>query len=99
MKIVHIAPNATYNEGWGYQENLLPKYHAKLGHEVTLIITNIEHSNGKKVEVRPISYKSVDGFFVIRKAIIDTKIKFPGNKIFDHIDICLLYTSPSPRDS
>ena len=50
MKIVHIAPNATYNEGWGYQENLLPKYHAKLGHEVTLIITNIEHSNGKKLK-------------------------------------------------
>ena len=47
MKIVHIAPCAPYNEGWGYQENLLPKYHYKLGHEVCLIVSDAMHEDGK----------------------------------------------------
>lgn len=40
MNIVHIAPNASYNEGWSYQENLLPKYQARMGHNVTLIVAD-----------------------------------------------------------
>jgi len=38
MKIVHIAQD--YNDGYGYQENLLPRYQAKLGHEVSIITSN-----------------------------------------------------------
>lgn len=67
MKIVHIAPNAPYNEGWGYQDNLLPKYHVKLGHQVTLIITNKKHQDGKIVECEQEDYISSDGFRVIRR--------------------------------
>ena len=44
MKIVHIAPNAPYNDNWGYQDNLLPRYQKKLGHDVTVIITNKMHT-------------------------------------------------------
>lgn len=43
LKIMHIAPNAPYNAGWSYQENLLPKYQAALGHDVMLVVTNLEH--------------------------------------------------------
>lgn len=67
MNIVHIAPNAPYNEGWGYQENLLTKYQAKLGHRVTLIITNERHENGHIIETDLEDYISKDGFRVIRK--------------------------------
>lgn len=35
MKIIHIAQR--YHEGFGYHENLLPRYQAALGHEVVLI--------------------------------------------------------------
>ncbi len=38
MKIVHICQY--YNDGYGYQENLLPKYQAKLGHEVVVITSD-----------------------------------------------------------
>lgn len=38
VKIIHIAQY--YNEGFGYQENLLPRYQAKLGHEVVLITSD-----------------------------------------------------------
>lgn len=66
MRIVHIAPNAPYNEGWGYQENLLTKYQAKLGHEITLIVPNITHDNNRIVETECCDYVSESGFRVIR---------------------------------
>ena len=31
MKIVHICISAPYIDGWGYQENLLPKYLQQAG--------------------------------------------------------------------
>lgn len=66
MKIVHVSPNSPYNEGWGYQENLLPKYQKKLGNEVTLIITNKMHKDGKIVEVPCEDYISDNGVRIIR---------------------------------
>lgn len=66
MKIVHIAPNSPYNDYWGYQDNLLPKYQKKLGHDVTLIITNLMHDNGKIVETDCADYVLDDGVRVIR---------------------------------
>lgn len=69
MKIVHISPSAPYNEGWGYQENLLPKYQAKLGHDVTLIVTNKEHFQGGFRVVEASDGYSKDGFRVIRRPV------------------------------
>lgn len=66
MRIVHIAPNAPYNDYWGYQENLLPKYHKKMGHDVSLIITNTTYKNGKIVETNCGDYVLDDGVRVIR---------------------------------
>lgn len=68
MKIVHIAPAAPYNDYWGYQDNLLPKYHRKLGNDVTLIITNMTHKDGKIIETSPADYYLNDGVRVIRLA-------------------------------
>ena len=66
MNIVHIAPSAPYNDYWGYQENLLPKYHKMLGHNVTLIITNTTNDGGKIVSVPCNDYVLYDGVRVIR---------------------------------
>lgn len=38
MKIVHICQY--YNVGYGYQENLLPRYQKKLGHDVVVITSD-----------------------------------------------------------
>ena len=62
MNIIHIAPNAPFNDGWGYQENLLPKYHAKLGHKVTLLVTNLTHTEKGLEETEIGKFVSVDGF-------------------------------------
>ena len=64
MNIVHIAPNSPYNEGWSYQENLLPKYQAKLGHNVTLIVSNT-HSDRSDKRRDFMSF----GFRVIREQV------------------------------
>lgn len=68
MKILHIAPNAPYNDYWGYQDNLLPKYHKKLGHSVTIITTNTMHKDNKIIEVNCADYILNDGVRVIRLA-------------------------------
>lgn len=74
MKVIHIAPNAPYNESWGYQENLLPKFQAKLGHEVVLIITTMMHDDGKLKSVGVSDTISEDGFRVIRLPQIKSKL-------------------------
>jgi hypothetical protein len=68
MKIVHIAPNAPYNDGWGYQENLLPKHQKKMGHDVTLIITDTMHKDGKIIKTEEADYYNSDGVRIIRKS-------------------------------
>lgn len=46
MQIVHICLAAAYVEGYGYQENILPQYHAEMGHNVT-VLTNDRVFNSK----------------------------------------------------
>ncbi|NGU13357.1 glycosyltransferase family 4 protein [Clostridium perfringens] len=48
MKIVHI--HQYYNDGMGYQENILPSYQKKLNNDVFLITSNL--SNGFNGEIR-----------------------------------------------
>lgn len=69
MKIVHVAPNAPYEEGWGYQENLLPKYQAKLGHQVILAVSTQRHREPEQAICSFEDYQSSDGFRVIRQPI------------------------------
>ena len=40
MKIMHVSQ--WYNNGFGYHENLLPKYQAKMGHDVILVTSDRE---------------------------------------------------------
>lgn len=66
MKILHVAPNAPYNENWGYQENLLPYYHQKMGHQVSVIVTDTMHKNGKIVRVKCDDHLLPNGIRLIR---------------------------------
>ena len=76
MKIMHIAPLSPYNVGWSYQDNLLPKYQKKLGHDVCVVVSPFENSpNGKKY-VGESDFVLSDGTHVYRRGR-----KF-GNNIF-----------------
>ena len=86
MKILHISPNASYTEGWSYQENLLPKYQVKKGHDVTLIVSNYSRPNKELIKVECDDKISSDGFRVIRK---EKKYKSTSNiiSLFNHIEL------------
>lgn len=82
MKIVHIAIEAPYNEGWGYQENLLPKYQVKLNHQVTLVTTTKQNlSNNQTEKVESGVYESPDGFKVIRLNNLQYFPRFVADKV------------------
>lgn len=51
MKIVHICLSGLYMDGWGYQDNMLAKYHRRAGHDVSVIANQYvydEKGNYKK---------------------------------------------------
>lgn len=64
MKIVHVAQYL--NPGMGYQENLLPYYQQKLGHEVVLVTSILSSGFNKSGRVYPAGETTEQGFRVIR---------------------------------
>ncbi len=69
MKIVHLCLSSSFIDGYSYQENILPKYHVKLGHDVTLIAsTESITSSGKTSFDAPVGIHFENGYKVIRIA-------------------------------
>lgn len=66
MKLVHLCLVGAYNEGWTYQENLLSKYHARLGYDVTLLCIQLEYYEGKLRISQEKDYVNKEGVHVIR---------------------------------
>ena len=50
MKVVHITLH--YLDGWGYQDNLLPQYQQRAGHEVTVLADNGHFPRSMSAEER-----------------------------------------------
>ena len=68
MKITHVCLSAFYCEGYSYQENLLPKYHRKMGYEVDLIASRQSFDeNGRPCQLPGTEdYVNADGIHVVR---------------------------------
>lgn len=69
MKIVHICVCGEYYEQYAYQDNLLPKYHRKAGHEVTIIAatySRFDPASGKVIQDHTRCRYLADGTKVIR---------------------------------
>lgn len=67
MRIAHVCLAQFYIDGYGYQENILPRVHRKMGHEVEIIAsteTYIDHA--KLGYVASSSYLNEDGITVHR---------------------------------
>ena len=66
MRIVHICLAASYVEGWGYQENIIPKYHVRFENEVFILTSEYEFNNeNKKIKRKNLKYTNSDGINVI----------------------------------
>lgn len=68
MKIVHIC-TTQYTDGWTYQENMLAKYHKKMGLETTVITSMYCYKEGKLVEDENTHFIDVNGVKIIRLKI------------------------------
>lgn len=67
MTIVHVCLNSIVTDGWSYQDNLLPKYHKRLGFN-TVIITSmwVYNTKGEVVVTEKTNYVNEDQVRIIR---------------------------------
>lgn len=68
MKILHLCLGNFFIDNYSYQENLLPKYHVKQGHDVKVIaslFTFDEQGRGTYLS-GPLRYQDKAGFSVVR---------------------------------
>lgn len=68
MRIAHVCLAAFYIDGFGYQENILPRVHKAQGHEVAIIASTENYRGTERVYKQPGSYVNEDGIAVRRLA-------------------------------
>ena len=67
MKIVHICLSGAVTDGFSYQDNLLSKYHKKMGYDVSFITSKWVYNNdGVIVRTDKNTYFNKDGVKMIR---------------------------------
>lgn len=86
MKIVHIMLGCFYIDNHSYQENMLPKYHKMMGHEVEIIASTLSFDDrGNACNVEAKSYINEDGIVVTRlpyKKVLVPKCRAKVGKFF-----------------
>jgi glycosyltransferase involved in cell wall biosynthesis len=83
-KIVHISLDSVVTDGWSYQDQLLSKYHKKMGLDVTLITSHwIFDDNGQLAWDDRDEYVNDDGVKVIRLRIKGKDYLYRKFKRFD----------------
>lgn len=81
MKITHIALNGPVTDNWLYQDNLLPKYHKRIGLDVSVITSKFIYNEFGNITIDERNeYINENGIKVIRlitkgKATINSKFK------------------------
>lgn len=76
MKILHLCLCGPVTDGWTYQENMLSKYHVKLGHEVAMIASQwVWGENGRLKRYMKTDYMTQDGVTMIRLDIKNGDIR------------------------
>lgn len=67
-KVVHLCLSCFYVDNYSYQENILPKYHARLGFDVTVIASLVSFdAEGRSCLLPSVGeYMTKDGYKVIR---------------------------------
>lgn len=69
MKILHLCLGCFYVDNHSYQENMLPKYHKRLGNDVYIIASTLSFDgNGNACHVASGSYENEHGIPVTRVA-------------------------------
>lgn len=85
MKILHLCLGNFFIDNYSYQENMLPKYHVKQGHEVMVVASLFTFNNlGKGMNLpHPSKYQDNNGFTIVRLA---NKKPTKWNRFFRHFE-------------
>lgn len=90
MKIVHVCLCGPMTDGLNYQENIITKYHKKMGYDVTAIASQwIWGTDGKIQKTEQTEYINSDGVKMIRiptkRGTVDKRLKkYP--KLYDTVE-------------
>ncbi|MDD3416203.1 MAG: glycosyltransferase family 4 protein [Lachnospiraceae bacterium] len=66
MKIMHICLADGYTDNSEYQENLLAKYHVKLGYDIIVLSTQFSYKEGIWTDNRETDYYDSNGVYIKR---------------------------------
>lgn len=67
MRILHVCLGCFYIDNYTYQENLLPKYHKKLGYDVKIVASTLSFDeNGNACNIKAQKYINENGIEVTR---------------------------------
>lgn len=68
LRVLHLCLACFYIDGFSYQENLLPKYHQKAGHEVQIIASLVTFNKSGELTLLPRAktYSNEEGITVTR---------------------------------
>lgn len=85
MKILHICLCGPFTDNWSYQENILTKYHKKLGYDVSVIASKFIWSNSGEIAIdERDEYINDTGVKIIRiKSVNNTYINSKFKKYKD----------------
>ena len=101
MKVVHLILSCFYKEGYGYQENILPSIHKKMGHKTSILTryyeSNIFPSHEKSSNIYTYSNSSgVDVYILPENNNILTKVPLFSRLIHHTKGLYKLLDSLSP---
>jgi glycosyltransferase involved in cell wall biosynthesis len=97
LKILHCCLAAFYIDDFGYQENILPREHKRLGHEVEVLASTETYDANLTLSYKEASrYLSSDGYWVTRVAYVPWLPKALARKLRLYRDIvqCLARFRP-----
>lgn len=84
MKVLHCCLSQFYIDGYGYQENTLPRLNKEAGHDVMIVASTETYQNGKLAYLESSSYFTEYGVPIIRMAYCDWMIKPIAKKLRIH---------------
>ncbi len=97
MRIVHLCLASTYTEGYGYQENIMPRTHKKQGHDVIIVASTERIGVEKKiVYVEPYSKLNEDGIMVYRLSYKKTLSDRLNTKIRKYVGLIKILENFKP---
>lgn len=97
MKILHCCLAAFYIDDFGYQENIFPREHKRLGHEVEVLASTETYDANLTLSYKePSRYLSSDGYWVTRVAYVPWLPKAVARKLRIYRDVahCLARFRP-----